>query len=123
VGALKRFGPVSAGLFRARVGRIEGMTDERFICTSSVQKKHLIRRTTLTKLFAPAFKSIDWRRKGKERRKLVRDEMQVLQSMAQAGDEWWLWTDRLDVPEGMQCGGIALVRDGEVVWAKQTWLS
>jgi hypothetical protein len=40
---------------------------------------------------------------------------------AQPGDSWWEWvegTERL-----MQTGGLAVVRNGTIVWATMTWIS
>jgi hypothetical protein len=44
-----------------------------------------------------------------------------LESRAQPGDEWWEWV--MGTEPLMQMGGLALVRDGRVVWARNTWIS
>jgi hypothetical protein len=40
---------------------------------------------------------------------------------AQPGDSWWEWVQGT-VPQ-MQTGGLAVVRNGKIVWATMTWIS
>lgn len=70
------------------------------------------------------------KKKSREQRladKLQRKENEVfqrkLEALAQPGDEWWAWMDGADEPEGMQLGGLALVRGGKIVWAEQIWMN
>ena len=44
-----------------------------------------------------------------------------LEELARPGDSWWEWIQG-DEPL-MQSGGLALVRDGKIVWATQMWIS
>lgn len=37
------------------------------------------------------------------------------------GDEWWEWIQGTEPL--MQSGGIALVRHGKIVYARQDWIS
>ena len=51
-------------------------------------------------------------------------QQRQLEELTQPGDVWWEWVQ--GKPGGvplLQCGGLALVRDGKIVWAGQTWIS
>ena len=41
--------------------------------------------------------------------------------LARPGDRWWEWVQGTEPL--MQQGGLALVRDGEIIWATMTWIS
>lgn len=45
----------------------------------------------------------------------------MLESRAIPGDQWWEWVRGTEPM--MQYGGIALVRNGAIVWARETWIS
>jgi hypothetical protein len=40
---------------------------------------------------------------------------------AEPGDTWWEWTRGTEFL--MQQGGLAVVRDGKIIWSKMTWRS
>jgi hypothetical protein len=44
-----------------------------------------------------------------------------IQGRAQAGDTWWEWVKGTEPL--MQQGGLAVVRNGKIVWATMTWIS
>ncbi len=57
-------------------------------------------------------------------RQLLDEFVQSITLVAQAGDSWWEWVrgPENQVPK-MQMGGLALVRNGSIVWATMTWIS
>lgn len=42
-------------------------------------------------------------------------------ALARPGDEWWTWISGTEPL--MQMGGLALVRAGKIIWARQDWIS
>ena len=44
-----------------------------------------------------------------------------LEQHAQAGDSWWEWIQGTEPL--MQMGGLAVIRNGTIVWATMTWIS
>lgn len=44
-----------------------------------------------------------------------------LEARVQPHDEWWVWV--LGTVPLMQMGGLALVRCGKIVWARNDWIS
>jgi hypothetical protein len=78
----------------------------------------LTRRITLDEHFA---EYLDLVQRGLVDQALIDGERAQLAARAQPGDEWWEWL--LGTEPLRQMGGIALVRHGKVVWAKNTWIS
>ncbi len=54
-------------------------------------------------------------------RLLVAAKKPPLEALAGPGDEWWAWVAGSEPL--MQSGGLALVRSGAVVWAREDWIS
>lgn len=84
--------------------------------TDIVRTDWLSRRLTLDEYFAEQL--------GRETRpansQLDMDRA-ALEARARFGDEWW---ERIAGSLPLrQIGGIALVRDGQVVWARDDWIS
>jgi hypothetical protein len=60
-------------------------------------------------------------RRGLVARHKVDADRANLAARTQPDDEWWVWiagTEPL-----MQQGGLALVRQGRIIWARQDWIS
>jgi len=86
--------------------------------TDLVTHEMLARRVTLDDYFAP---SMDLVRKGHVAEATINRNRAKLEALAQVGDEWWEWV--MGTEPLMQMGGLALVRAGRVVWARNTWIS
>lgn len=78
----------------------------------------LLRRVTLDEYFAERAEGV---RKGYLSQAAVDRDRVQLEARAQAQDEWWEWV--LGTEPLMQMGGLAVVRCGSVVWARNDWIS
>jgi hypothetical protein len=56
-----------------------------------------------------------------ERRQSMETFLQKLRCRTKPGDSWWDWVQGSEPL--MQTGGVALVRNGAIVWATTTWIS
>jgi hypothetical protein len=56
-----------------------------------------------------------------EQRQRLEEIISERRERAWAGDSWWEWV--LGTQPLSQMGGLALVRDGKIVWATMTWIS
>jgi len=56
-----------------------------------------------------------------EAQTIVATHKAPLLALVQPGDEWWQWVQGSEPL--MQTGGLALVRNGIVVWARLDWMS
>jgi hypothetical protein len=86
--------------------------------TDLVEPEMLTRRLTLDEYFA---EHVEWVRKGHITQAAVDQNRAQLEARWQPGDEWWEWimgTEKL-----MQMGGLALVRGGQIAWARNDWIS
>jgi hypothetical protein len=86
--------------------------------TDIVTTDMLKRRVTLDEYFA---ERTEWVRKGYITKAAVDQDRAYLEVRAQPQDEWWEWG--LGTEPLMQMGGLALVRCGNVVWARDDWIS
>jgi hypothetical protein len=86
--------------------------------TDLVKGEMLTRRVTLDEYFA---ENIEFVRRGRITQSALDRNRAELESRAQPGDEWWDWV--MGTEPLMQMGGLALVRDGGVVWARNDWIS
>lgn len=83
--------------------------------TDLVTPETLIRRITLDEYFA---ESDDWVRKGQIAQAAIAQDRAQLEARAARDDHWW----ERGLAPGPWVGGIALVRDGRVVWARDDWI-
>jgi hypothetical protein len=86
--------------------------------TDLVKREILTRRVTLDEYFAEGMELV---RRGRVARSAIDCNRAELEARAQPGDEWWEWV--LGTEPLMQMGGLALVREGGVVWARNDWIS
>jgi hypothetical protein len=86
--------------------------------TDLVKREMLTRPLTLDEYFAEGMELI---RRGRIAQSAIDRDRAQLEARRQAGDEWWEWV--MGTEPLMQMGGLALVRDGEVVWARNDWIS
>ena len=54
-------------------------------------------------------------------RPVVDEKKGSLEALMEPGDEWYEWVGGSQPL--MQVGGLALVRKGLVIWARQEWIS
>jgi hypothetical protein len=83
-----------------------------------VSREMLDRSVTLDEYFA---QYVDLVRKGRVAQSALDRDRAQLEARTQPGDEWWEWV--LGTEPLMQQGGLALVRGGRVIWARQDWIS
>jgi hypothetical protein len=95
---------------------MDEQTDEDW--TDLVTPDMLKRRMTLHDYFA---ERSEWVRKGHVTQSAVDQDRAQLERRAQPDDEWWEWLHGTEPL--MQMGGLALVRSGRIVWARQDWIS
>jgi hypothetical protein len=86
--------------------------------TDLVRPEMLTRCVTLDEYFA---ERLEWVRRGHIAQSAVDQDRAQLEARAQSGDGWWEWL--LGSEPLMQMGGLALVRGGQVVWARNDWIS
>lgn len=86
--------------------------------TDIVTPEMLTRRVSLDAYFA---EKTAWVGKGYISRETVDQDRAKLEARARPYDEWWEWI--LGTEYLMQMGGLALVRCGDVVWAREDWIS
>jgi uncharacterized protein YcaQ len=78
----------------------------------------LTRRVTLGEYFADSIEGV---RKGYITQGAVDQDRARLETQAQPSDEWWEWV--LGTEPLRQMGGLALVRRGNIIWARNDWIS
>jgi hypothetical protein len=86
--------------------------------TDLVKREMLTRKVSLDEYFA---ETIELARRGRVAQSVIDRNRAALDGRAQPGDEWWEWV--MGTQPLMQIGGLALVRDGGVVWARNDWIS
>jgi hypothetical protein len=86
--------------------------------TDLVKRQMLTRRVTLDEYFAEGMELV---RRGRVAQTTIDSDRAQLEARAQPGDEWWEWV--MGTEPLMQMGGLALVRVGEVAWARNDWIS
>jgi hypothetical protein len=86
--------------------------------TDVVKREMLTRRVTLDEYFTETTELV---RRGRVAQSAVDQDRAALEARAQPGDEWWEWV--MGTEPLMQMGGVALVREGAVVWARDDWIS
>lgn len=86
--------------------------------TDLVKPDMLARRITLDEYFAERGEGV---RKGHVTQSAVDQDRAQLEARAQFHDEWWEWV--LGTEPLRQIGGLALVRCGHIVWARDDWIS
>jgi hypothetical protein len=59
--------------------------------------------------------------KGTVAQSVVDDLRAKLTARVLPGDEWWEWVSGTEPL--MQMGGLAIVRNGAIVWASNEWIS
>ena len=92
--------------------------DEPYDQSGMVNREDLTRRITLDEFFSYSMEMV---RRGLRGTVCGRPKQTELEERAQPGDEWWEWV--MGTEPLMQTGGLALVRDGSIVWACNTWIS
>jgi hypothetical protein len=83
-----------------------------------VMREMLTRRVTLDEYFAERMELV---RRGRVAQSAIGRDKADLEARAQPSDEWWEWV--MGTEPLMQMGGLALVREGGVVWARNDWIS
>ena len=83
-----------------------------------VKHEMLTCRVTLDEYFAESMELV---RRGRLAQAAVDRNRAELEARAQLGDEWWEWV--MGTVPLMQMGGLAIVRDGKLVWARNDWIS
>jgi hypothetical protein len=89
-----------------------------------VKLEHLTQQVTLDSFYAQDLLHHSQRRSPihfEQIRQHIESHKNSLAARALPGDCWWEWvegTERL-----MQSGGIALVRNGRIIYAYQSWIS
>lgn len=83
-----------------------------------VKPDMLCRRITLDEYFV---EHADWVRRGLITQAAVDANRANLESLARPGDQWWTWV--IGTQPLMQMGGLALVRNGNIEWARDDWIS
>jgi hypothetical protein len=86
--------------------------------TNLVTREMLTRRVTLDEYLAGKMELV---RRGRIVQAVFDNDRAALAARAQPGDEFWEWV--MGTEPLMQMGGVALVRDGGVVWARNDWIS
>jgi hypothetical protein len=86
--------------------------------TDLVSPKMLTRRVTLDEYFAESMELVG---KGRVEKSAIDRDRAQLEARAQPGDEWWEWV--MGTEPLRQIGGVALVRGGAIVWARDDWIS
>ncbi len=81
--------------------------------TNLVKCEMLTRRVTLDQYFA---ESIELVRRGRVAQFVIDCNIAELEARARPGDEWWQWL--MGTEPLIQMGGLALLRDDAVVWAR-----
>jgi hypothetical protein len=87
-------------------------------CTEIVGLKDLTQSTSLDDYFQ---RDLELVRKGHIKREDIAQRRAILEGIEASGGQWWEWVHG-NVPQ-MQSGGLALVREGRIVWATMTWIS
>jgi hypothetical protein len=83
-----------------------------------VKPEWLSRRIALDEYFAESLECV---RSGRLAQSAVDADRAALEALAGPGDEWWEWL--LGTEPLRQLGGLVLVRDGRVAWARLDWIS
>jgi len=78
----------------------------------------LTQRVTLDEYFAESMALVQAGRLAASA--IDRDRAQ-LEARARPQDQWWAWL--LGTEPLRQIGGLALVRDGNIIWARSDWIS
>jgi hypothetical protein len=86
--------------------------------TDLVRHELLTRKVSLDEYFAESMELV---RKGRVAKSAIDRNRAELEGRAQPGDEWWEWV--MGTEPLMQMGGLALVRNGGIVWARNDWIS
>ena len=83
-----------------------------------VTREMRTRRLTLDEHYAPSMELV---RKGHVAQSDLDQGRAMLEVLAKPGDEWWEWI--MGTEPLMQVGGLALVRAGQIIWARNVWIS
>ncbi len=86
--------------------------------TDLVTPEMLTRRVTLDEYFA---ESMELLIKGRLEKSAIDRSRAQLEARMEPGDEWWEWL--LGTEPLRQMGGVALVRNGAIIWARHDWIS
>jgi hypothetical protein len=86
--------------------------------TDLVKREMLTRRVTLDEYFAEGMELVH---RGRIAQSAIDRNRVEPEARAQPGDEWGEWV--MGTEPLMQMGGLALVRDSGVVWARNDWIS
>jgi len=86
--------------------------------TDLVKKEMLVKRITLDEYY---LESMDLVQKGRIEKAALEKDRAELEARAQSGDEWWEWL--VGTEPLRQMGGLALVRNGSINWARNDWIS
>ena len=87
------------------------------ICKQRVTAENLVERVTLDQ-YLSSERPADTGRDDASRIALRKPPLEALMG---PGDEWWRWVSGTEPL--MQEGGLALIRRGRTVWARQDWIS
>ncbi|HMF18410.1 MAG TPA: hypothetical protein VKE98_14465 [Gemmataceae bacterium] len=86
--------------------------------TDIVKPEMLERRLSLDEYFAEAIELV---RKGRISQSAIDRDREILQERALPNDEWWEWI--MGTEPLRQMGGLALVRNRKIIWARNDWIS
>lgn len=81
----------------------------------------LVRPECLTRKFAIDDYHAQYMEQGHVEKADLDKDAAMLKAKMLPGDEWWEWV--MGTEPLMQMGGIALVRCGQVIWARNDWIS
>jgi hypothetical protein len=86
--------------------------------TDLVSNEMLTRRVTLDEYQA---EHVVLASRGLVPQSKVDSDRAMLKPLIRPGEEWWEWI--MGTEPLMQMGGLALVREGRVIWARNDWIS
>jgi len=86
--------------------------------TDLVKPEMLTQRLTLDEYFAESLGRVQ---AGQLARSAIDSDRAQLEARARPQDHWWTWL--LGTEPLRQIGGLALVRDGRIIWARSDWIS
>jgi hypothetical protein len=86
--------------------------------TDLVSTEMLTRRITLDEYQA---EYVELANRGLISQSKVDRDRAMLEALIRPGEEWWEWV--MGTEPLRQMGGLALVRQGRVLWARNDWIS
>ena len=111
---MKTFALLAAALLCAGFA-IASLTPDKVVM--GVKPEMLTRRRTLAEYFV---EHVAWVRKGHITQAAVDQDRAQLEARWQPGDECWEWI--MGKVSLRQMGGLALLRGGQIAWARNDWI-